>query len=113
MRKSKGFTQLQIAEKLFMDASGYSRRESGEVYIKMEEWEKIAKILGVQLKEIYESEENQSFTCKDNATANFLGTNLGTSNFYAVPDTFLEIKLKYIAKLEEEIIELKQLLGKK
>jgi transcriptional regulator with XRE-family HTH domain len=109
VRKSKGFSQHQIAEKLYMDVSSYNRRENGQVKINITEWEKLAKILDVPLNEIYESEENQMFICRDNASGNYQGTN----NIYAVPESLLETQQKYIKKLEEEIAELKRVLQEK
>ena len=112
MRESKRIPQRQIAEQLNMDISNYNRREKGQIYIKNEEWKKLAKILDVSVDEIYESDDNQSFICGDNVCASFFGTNLGTSNFYAIPESFIETQQKYIAILEKENEELKQLLQK-
>ena len=108
-RKSKGFSQNQIAEKLFMDVSNYNRREKGQVKMNITEWERVAKVLDVPIDEIYEPEESQMFICKDNASANYQGTN----NIYSVPQSLLETQQKYIRKLEEEIAGLKALLEKK
>ena len=109
MRKSKGFSQSQIAEKLYMDVSNYNRRENGQVKINISEWEKLAKILDVPLNEIYESDENQTFICRDSASGNYQGTN----HIYSIPEFLLETQQKYIRKLETEIAELKNLLEKK
>ena len=113
MRLFKGFTQQQIADQLCMGHSTYNRREKGETAINIDEWEKLAKILNVSLDEIFESDEKQSFNCNDNASANFLGTNFGTNNIYAVPKELLENQQKYIIKLEKENEELKRLLERK
>jgi transcriptional regulator with XRE-family HTH domain len=113
MRKSKGFSQQYMAEKLNMDVSTYHRRENGQVNIHISEWEKLAKILNVPLSEIYESDEKQVFICNDNTSQNFLGTNNSTNNIYTVPEALLKTQEKYIAKLEEENKELKRLLEKK
>jgi transcriptional regulator with XRE-family HTH domain len=108
-RKAKGFSQNQIAEKLCMDVSNYSRRENGQIRINVSEWEKLSKILDVPLNDIYETDEKQVFICRDNASNNYQGTN----HIYSVPEFLLETQQKYIRKLEEEIAELKVLLGKK
>ena len=108
-RKSRGFTQSQIAEKLCMDISSYHRREKGEVKIHITEWEKLSKILDVPLSEIYESEESQYFVCKDNASGNYQGTN----TIHTIPASLLETQEKYIKTLEAEIVELKALLQNK
>ncbi|MCL2289674.1 MAG: helix-turn-helix domain-containing protein [Bacteroidetes bacterium] len=107
-RKSKGFTQSLIAEKLCMDVSSYNRRENGQVRIHITEWEKLAKILDTPLHEIYEPEESQLFICNDNTSVNYQGTN----NIY-IPESLLETQEKYIKILEEKIEGLKVLLQKK
>jgi len=101
-----GFSQRQIANKLCMDTSSYSRREKGQIKIHITEWEKLAKVLEVPISEIFEPEENHLFICKDSAS----GNNQGTNNIYSVPEFLLESQQKYIKKLEEEIAELKILL---
>ena len=102
-RKSKGFSQLQIAQKLNMDNSSYQRREKGLTKIHITEWEKLAKILEVPLEEIFEAEESQVFIWKDNASGNYQGT----TNIYAIPESLLESQQELIRKLKEEIAELK------
>ena len=109
VRKSKGFSQSQMAEKLCMDVSNYNRRENGQVKINITEWEKLSKVLDVPLNEIYETDENQVFICKDSSSVNYQGTN----HIYSIPESLLETQQKYIRKLETEIAELKLLLEKK
>jgi transcriptional regulator with XRE-family HTH domain len=101
-RKSKGFSQLQIAEKLHMDNSCYQRREKGLTKIHITEWEKLAEILEVPLNEIFEPEDNHMFICKDSASGNYQGINI-----YTIPESLLESQQKLIKKMEEEIAELK------
>jgi transcriptional regulator with XRE-family HTH domain len=108
-RKSKGFSQNQIADKLCMDVSSYSRRESGQIKIHITEWEKLAKVLEIPLHEIFEPEESQLFVCNDNASVNYQGTN----HIYFVPEFLLKTQEKYTNKLEDEIAALKDLLQKK
>lgn len=107
MRNFKGFTQQQIAQELCMGITAYNRRENGQVSININQWEKLAEILNVPLKEIFEGEEKQVFLCQDNASQN-TQNNYGTNNYYTIQDTLLENQQKYITKLEEEIKELKQ-----
>jgi transcriptional regulator with XRE-family HTH domain len=108
-RKMKGLLQNDIAEKLCMDTSCYSRREKGEIKITISQWEKLAQILEVPLKEIFEPEENQTFINKDNVQINYQGTQY----IHPIPDSLLESQQKLIRKLEEEIAELKVLLQQK
>jgi transcriptional regulator with XRE-family HTH domain len=112
VRESKKLLQKQIADQLNLDVSNYCKREKGLVYIKIEEWEKLAKILDVPLKEIYEPDENHTFICNDNDSCTFLGTNNGTNNYYTIQESLLNNQQKYITKLEEEIASLKRLLEK-
>lgn len=46
VRKRKGITQQQVADIIATDVSNYSRKESGDVAIRKEEWEKIAPLPG-------------------------------------------------------------------
>jgi len=103
-RRSKGFSQSVVAEKLNMDVSTYNRREKGQVKICLREWEKLSDILGIPMEEIYESEESQVFICRDSSTVHYQGTN----NIYSVPEYLLETQRKYIELLEKTITELKQ-----
>ena len=108
-RKNKGYSQLYMAEKLSINESNYCRREKGQAKISSVEWEKLAQILDVSVEDIFETDENQFFICKDSATGNYQGTN----NIYSVPESLLETQQKYIKKLEEENQHLKELLKKK
>ncbi|CAM3996141.1 MULTISPECIES: helix-turn-helix transcriptional regulator [Flavobacterium] len=105
-RKRKGLSQQQMAEHLCMDVSNYNRREKGQIKIHTNEWEKIASLLEVAVEEIYENEDANFFVFRDNSK----GTYLGTNHIYSIPDHLLESQRKYIAKLEEEIKELKEKL---
>jgi len=109
-RKKSGLTQQQVADKLFMNASNYARREKGQAKVSSKEWEKLAQILETSIDDIYESEESIFIICKDNSTGI---VNNGTNNIYTVPEFLLENQKNYIKKLEEEIEFLKSKLDKK
>jgi transcriptional regulator with XRE-family HTH domain len=55
-RISMGLKQSEFAERVAMDQSQYSRRETGKVAITDEEWERFAAALGVEKEEIVETE---------------------------------------------------------
>ena len=59
-RKQKGYTQKQIAEVISTDVSNYSRKETGDVKIIKEEWEKLANFMEVPFDEIYEEDHKKS-----------------------------------------------------
>ena len=52
----RGYKQSEFAERVAMDQSQYSRRETGKVAITDEEWERFAAALGVDKEEIVETE---------------------------------------------------------
>ena len=105
-RKSKGLSQNQIAEKLYMDTSCYSRREKGEIKININQWIKLSEILEVPLNQIFEPDESYLFINKDSVQVNYQGT----QHIYSIPESLLESQQKLIKKLEDEISELKGLL---
>jgi transcriptional regulator with XRE-family HTH domain len=103
-RKERNLTQEDFAAKLGMETSNYNRRENGVTKISKQEWDKIAKILETTLGEIYEPEDGVYVINGDNAMANF--SNGGTFNNFS--EFAFETMKKYIQKLEEEILVLKQ-----
>ena len=111
VRKAKRISPQHIAQQLNMDISCYYKREKGQVYIRYEEWQKLAEILDVSFDEIYEPDEKQANTFKDNISSNIIGTNFGSPNIYSIPQSLLENQQKYITTLENEIKELKLLLS--
>ena len=55
-RKDKKFSQQDIAEHLNISQTQYLRKEKGEIGITEQEWERIAKLLNVEVEEIKEQE---------------------------------------------------------
>ena len=55
-RIQRGYKQSEFAERVAMDQSQYSRRETGKVAITDDEWERFAAALGVDKEEIVETE---------------------------------------------------------
>lgn len=109
IRKQKGYTQQQIADILATDVSNYSRKESGDVRIFDDEWEKLAKALDVPLEDIKEEKEPNVVQKNDNLTFN------DTSSFHQsgiyncnVPNYLLENQQEYINLLKEQIKALKE-----
>mgnify|MGYP000933601741 FL=1 len=106
MRRKLGFTQDRMAEALCMDVSCYCRRESGQIKIPAEQWLRIAKILGVSLEEIYESEDELiSVEGRNNATIK-----CAEVRQYTLPEEILDRYKKHIEMLEMELNRLKELL---
>jgi transcriptional regulator with XRE-family HTH domain len=61
IRELKNFTQEQVAEKLGMTISGYSRIEREEVSLSIDKLERIAEILGVSTVDISSFDESIFF----------------------------------------------------
>jgi transcriptional regulator with XRE-family HTH domain len=109
LRKQKGYTQQQIADLLATDVSNYSRKESGDVRIFDDEWEKLAKALEVSVEDIKEEKEPNVVQKNENITFN------DTSSFHQsgiyncnVPNYLLENQQEYINLLKEQIKALKE-----
>ena len=67
----------------------------------------MADILKVPLEDIYESEESMILIFNDNSSGNSNGNgNIVTS--YTLPQSVLDSQKKYIEKLEEENLKLKE-----
>lgn len=98
-RKEKNLTQAEFAFAIGLDTSNYNRRENGITKISKKEWNKMSKILETPLDEIYEPEDGIYIIKKENMSNVF-------SEF-----TFETMK-KYIIKLEEENLFLKEQLRK-
>ncbi|PRB06203.1 transcriptional regulator [Chryseobacterium sp. MYb7] len=102
VRKRKGFTQQQVAEYIATDVSNYSRKESGDVKIFHDEWDKIARFLEVPVEEIYEEEEAKQINhFENNTNSNNIGNVSG--NYYCnVPEFLLESQRELIEMLKKE-----------
>ncbi|TZF99070.1 helix-turn-helix domain-containing protein (plasmid) [Chryseobacterium panacisoli] len=103
VRKRKGITQQQIADIIATDVSNYSRKESGDVAIRKEEWEKIARYLEVSVEEIYEEEDAKQIYNFDNITeSSGFGNNINGNLYCNVPEFLLENQRDYIEHLKKE-----------
>jgi transcriptional regulator with XRE-family HTH domain len=108
-RKAKGLTQKQMALKIAMEQTTYSRKERGKSPISDEEWKRFAKTLDVPVEEIKEV-NNSSNSKNENCTFN--DSSIGIQ-IISMPQNAFEIIIKYNNKLEEENAALKeQLKGK-
>lgn len=109
LRKTKGFTQKQMAAKVPMEQTTYSRKERGKSPISEEEWARIAKTLEVSVEEI--KEENVPVVIK-NENCTFTDNAIGIQ-YVNIPQEVYAIVMKYNSKLEEENKQLKNELDKK
>jgi transcriptional regulator with XRE-family HTH domain len=99
-RNEKGFTQNDLAEYLGISQTQYSRKEKGEIEIKDNELERIAKLLETDVEDIKEDEQKNITNYFENSTYN--GSMSG--NYYCnVPEFLLENQREYIEMLKERI----------
>ncbi|BFO64837.1 helix-turn-helix domain-containing protein [Chryseobacterium sp. S0630] len=113
IRKQKGYTQQQVADFIATDVSNYSRKESGDVRIVKDEWDKLARFLDVPFEDIYEEDEATIVVNNDHPIFN---DNSGTSagiitnqnNYDNIPGAIIENLQNYIALLKEENERLKE-----
>ncbi|MGE6397130.1 helix-turn-helix domain-containing protein [Chryseobacterium scophthalmum] len=106
VRKQKKFSQQDVAEHLSISQTHYQRKEKGEVGITDKEWERIAKLLEVDVEEIKEnSEQTNVMQNFDNSSGNYIGNN---NNYCNIPEYILENQKEYINLLKEENERLKK-----
>ncbi|WP_317129495.1 helix-turn-helix domain-containing protein [Chryseobacterium candidae] len=100
LRKQRGYTQEYMSKIISTDVSNYSRKESGDVRIYDDEWEKLAKALDVPVEEIKEEKPSSIVQNNDNLTFN---DNSGNYNYYcSIPNHILDNLNDYIALLKKQ-----------
>lgn len=108
IRKQKGYTQQQIADIIATDVSNYSRKESGDVRIIKDEWNKIARFLDVSVEDIYEDEEAKIVVNNDHPVFNDSSSGGINSQFNNIPGSIIQNLQDYISFLKEENERLKE-----
>ena len=104
-RIKKGITQKEMALKMAMEQTTYSRKENGKSPITENEWERFAKVLDTSIEELKKG--NESVPKNDNCTFNDNSVGI---KIISMPKEAWEIMLKYSNKLEEENTQLKEQL---
>ena len=103
-RKAK-YTQENMAKLLHMSQSQYQRRETGEIKISDDEWEKIAKVLDVEVEDIKEEDAVQSIINNyDNSSGSYSPY---INNNYNIPEFMVKSMEEYLNILKQENRQLK------
>jgi transcriptional regulator with XRE-family HTH domain len=68
MRQCKGWTQEETAEKLNWAINSYRKIEQGKASIKLEKLQQIAKVMGVDVEELVNSDEKTVLNFAENCT---------------------------------------------
>jgi len=110
LRKQKGYTQDYMSKIIATDVSNYSRKESGDVRIFDDEWEKLAKALDVAVEDIKEEKvtqtQHQNTTFNDSSSLND-NSSINYNQYCNIPEYILENQQEYINLLKEQIKILK------
>lgn len=108
VRKEKRFSQHDMAMHLNISQSQYLRKEKGKIGIRNEEWERIAKLLNVNVCDIKETNNKISTNQILNEVMDIKINDFRSSNAcYNIPEYLLENQQKYIEFLKLEIQLLK------
>ena len=99
-RELKNITREELADRLAMSLSGYSKLERGEVELTVSKLYRISEILEVSVSQILNFDASQIFNVKDYGVAN-VDIKSQTNNY---SDHY---KDKYIKLLEAEVERLK------
>ncbi|MET3035377.1 helix-turn-helix transcriptional regulator [Chryseobacterium sp. NRRL B-14859] len=108
IRKQKGYTQQQVADIISTDVSNYSRKESGDVKIVQDEWDKIARFLDVPVEDIFEDDDATIVVNNDHPVFNDSSAGAINNQFNNIPGSIIENLQGYIALLKEENERLKE-----
>jgi transcriptional regulator with XRE-family HTH domain len=100
-RELKNITRDELADKLEMSLSGYSKLERGEVEITLTKLYRIADILEISVSQILNFDASQIFNVSNNQVVNGVEVKEQTNNYTDI------YKDKYIKMLEAELERLK------
>jgi transcriptional regulator with XRE-family HTH domain len=101
LRNIKGWTQEDMAEKLKMSVIGYGNIERGDADIALSRLEEIAKLLGVELQELFNSQGKIVINLGDASITN--GYYHGESTHQDI--TYIHKELEYQLEKDQLIIE--------
>ena len=102
-RELKNLTRDEVAEKLEMSLSGYSKLERGDVELTVNKLFRISDILEVQVSQILNFDASQIFNVSNNQVVN--GVEIKEQHHHYKDED------KYIQLLEAEVERLKKLEG--
>jgi|APGre2960657404_1045060.scaffolds.fasta_scaffold00849_2 transcriptional regulator with XRE-family HTH domain len=100
-RELKNITREDLADKLEMSLSGYSKLERGEVELTLTKLYRISEILEVSVSQILNFDASQIFNVSNNQIVNGVEVKEQINNYQD------EYKDKYIKLLEAEVERLK------
>ena len=102
LRENKGFSQEEMAERLQISRSAYSRIETGETNSWVNHIEKLCENLDIKPEDFFINSDNNINTNQDNASA------VQTNTHHDTHITINQLSEKVIEMYEERIRELKE-----
>ena len=122
LRNLKGWTQEDMAERLKMSVIGYGNIERGDADITLSRLDEIAKLLGVELQELFNSQGKIVINLGDASITN--GDYHGKSAYQNITyvqkelehqlekdQLIIEQQRKEISTLQQEVEHLKEIIG--
>lgn len=93
LREIKNMTQEYVAKKIEMSISGYGKIERGESNLSMHKMEKIAKVIGFDIDEIVQFEEdNLLFNVKVKNNSEIMENNTSSQEIKFLEQIILQLK---------------------
>ncbi|WP_066801000.1 helix-turn-helix domain-containing protein [Moraxella oblonga] len=116
LREQKQLTQEDVAERLFMSVSGYSKIERGETRLNMERLEQIADVLDIDILELISKSEGNVIYALNSGYHNFQNTIYHNAESYQSEIDRLNLiithKDELLAQKEQENQRLQDLIDK-
>jgi transcriptional regulator with XRE-family HTH domain len=100
IRKLRNFTQETVAEKLGISTYSYAKIERGETDVKYSRLQQIAKIMGIELEEL--------FSMDDKKVLNLINDNNTACNNVVNLTSIEQVEIKYEQEKTQLIIEQQQ-----
>jgi transcriptional regulator with XRE-family HTH domain len=100
IRKLRNFTQETVAEKLGISTYSYAKIERGETDVKYSRLQQIAKIMGIELEEL--------FSMDDKKVLNLINDNNTACNNVVNLTSIEQVEIKYEQEKTQFIIEQQQ-----
>ena len=113
LRENKGFSQEEMAEKLQISRSAYSRIENGETNSWVNHIEKLCKELDMKIEDLFINTDNIINTNQDNASAVQTNTQQDTHiTINHLSEKVIELYEDRISDLKERVKQLENALKK-
>ncbi|MBK1693457.1 hypothetical protein CKO09_01715 [Chromatium weissei] len=114
MRRCKGWSQEEMAEKLGYSPNGYAKIERGETDIKVDQLEKIAEAIGIDLQQFLNLNDKNVFNLVEscnhiNTHGNIVLTETKCGHELEIALLLLQERDKEVENLKQQISQLKQI----